>query len=122
MSGPRKSYTKVAYELRPAKQIERRIIIEALQKLSQSGFRIEDYKYTGMGSIFFTDYIVFHKFLGIKNMVSVERDKTSRVDFNRPFGEEILKIEDGLIGDHIVKLNKDKKHLLWLDYDYPIVE
>jgi hypothetical protein len=53
MSTPTASYLKVHYELRPAKQVERRMLIDAFQQLAQAGFQIRDYQYTGMGSIYF---------------------------------------------------------------------
>ena len=48
---PSKSYLSVHYELRSAKQVERRMLIDALHTLGEDGFRISDYQYTGMGSI-----------------------------------------------------------------------
>jgi len=49
---------RVQYDLRPAKQVERRMIIDALQRLSTAGFPITDYQYTGFGAIYFVDFIV----------------------------------------------------------------
>jgi hypothetical protein len=114
---PSKSYERVQYELRPAKQVERRMLIDALQILAQSGFQINDYKYTGMGSIYFVDFILFHKLLGIQNMLSVEYSNIKkRVVFNKPF--DCINIEvPKPIGDIIPSLSLDLKHFLWLDYD-----
>lgn len=123
MTAIRESYTKISYDLRPNKQVERRIIIHALQIMSQSGLQIGNYQYTGMGSIFYMDYIMFHKYLGINKMMSVEKfGENKRAIFNRPFGDNILKIKIGQIGDYITKLSPTEKHLLWLDYDYPLIE
>src|SRR5258708_27320475 len=87
MSGPTESYLKVPYDLRPAKQIERRMLIDALQRLSAAGLEIGDYQYTGFGSIFFVDFILFHKLLGLTRLLSVEHalQIEKRVHFNRPF-------------------------------------
>ena len=49
------SCLKVQYELRSAKQVERRMLIDALQTLSASGFDISQYQYTGFGSVYFVD-------------------------------------------------------------------
>ena len=63
MNLPTESYQKVHYELRPAKQVERRMLVDALLGLAVAGFPIQDYQYTGMGSIYFIDFILFHRFL-----------------------------------------------------------
>lgn len=117
MTAPTESYEKVQYELRPAKQVERRMLIDSLQILSYAGFQISDYKYTGMGSIYFVDFILLHKLLGIQNMLSVEFSNIEkRVKFNKPFGcIEVLVPKP--IGDVIPTLSPDSKHFLWLDYD-----
>ena len=49
------SWRKVPYDLRPAKQAERRMLVDAFMILSQAGFPIRDYQYTGMGSVYFVD-------------------------------------------------------------------
>jgi hypothetical protein len=111
------SYRKVHYELRPAKQVERRMFIDVLQKLMELSFPISDYQYTGMGSVHFIDFILFHRYLGISDMVSVERSRKidKRLEFNRPFS--LVKIVPGDIANQISSLSPDRKHLLWLDYD-----
>ena len=117
MSAATESYLKVAYDLRPAKQIERRMFIDALQRLALAGFDIGDYQYTGFGSIFFVDFILFHKLLGLGRLLSVEHSLKieKRVKFNRPFKQ--IEISMNSITDVIPTLSPDRKHLLWLDYD-----
>lgn len=117
MSDPSQSYLKVNYEFRPAKQVERRMLVDALQMLGEGGFPIRDYRYTGMGSVYFIDFTLFHRLLGIKRMMSVEYDNSieKRVSFNRPF--EFIEVRISPIGDVIPTLSRDEKHILWLDYD-----
>lgn len=114
---PTESYLKVHYELRPAKQIERRMLVDALQMLSLAGLPISEYQYTGFGSIFFVDFILFHKLLGVWNMLSVEHSESikKRIKFNKPF--DCIRIEFGPISNVIPNLSPDRKHFLWLDYD-----
>jgi hypothetical protein len=114
---PSESYLKVPYDLRPAKQIERRMFIDALQLLALAGFEIGDYQYTGFGSIFFVDFILFHKLLGLRKLLSVEYSTAieKRVKFNKPFKEVEILMKS--ITDVIPTLSKDRKHILWLDYD-----
>jgi hypothetical protein len=112
-----KSHEKVQYDLRPAKQAERRMLLDAFQLLSEVGFPIHRYQYTGMGSVHFVDFILFHKYLGIDKLLSVEadRDITKRIKFNKPFRCITTKMD--LIGNLIPTLSMDRKHILWLDYD-----
>lgn len=114
---PSESYLTVHYELRPAKQVERRMFVDALLSLSAAGFPIKHYQYTGMGSIYFIDFMLLHRLIGIKSMLSVEHDTkiARRVAFNRPF--ECVATEISAIGDVIPRLSLDRQHLLWLDYD-----
>lgn len=111
---------KVQYELRPHKQVERRMLVDAFQLLSLAGFPIRDYRYTGMGSFYFVDFILFHKLLGIGRMLSIERSQKhfSRVRFNRPF--DSVEIHMGEASEVIPNLDQGLKHILWLDYDYPL--
>ena len=111
-----KSYEKVHYEFRPAKQVERRMLLDAFQKMMAVGFSISDYQYTGMGSIYFIDFILFHRYLGIRKLVSVEASEdVKRVRFNRPF--RLVKIKHSDIAEVIPHLSTDLHHILWLDYD-----
>jgi len=122
MNPPAKSYDKVHYEFRPAKQVERRMLLDAFQRLAAAGFPIQDYQYTGLGSIYFIDFIMFHRYLGIRHMLSVEysSDIENRVLFNRPF--RLVNVEIGDIADYIPSLSSDRRHILWLDYDHVITE
>jgi hypothetical protein len=117
MSDPTASYRKVFYDLRPAKQVERRMIIDTLQILSEGGFRIRDYQYTGMGSTYFVDFVLLYRLLGLTRLLSVEYDKriTKRVEFNKPFADIEIKMDT--IGTVIQSLDIDTKQILWLDYD-----
>ena len=111
------SYLKVQYDLRPAKQVERRMLVDALHMLAMAGFPVRDYQYTGFGSIYFVDFVLFHKLLGIRRMVSVEHSTKvkKRVDFNKPYA--FVDVVMGSAADVIPRLSADVKHLLWLDYD-----
>jgi hypothetical protein len=93
------------------------MLIDALHKLSLAGFQISDYQYTGFGSIYFVDFILFHKLLGIHRMLSVEYSTSikKRIHFNRPY--KCVDIAIKPIADVIPTLSPDLKHILWLDYD-----
>jgi len=122
MSQTAKSYERVHYEFRPAKQVERRMLLHTLQSLMLAGFPISDYKYVGLGSIYFIDFIMFHKYLGIKKFLSIEESHeiTKRVNFNKPF--KYVELIMGDILDYIPNLSRDIKHILWLDFDHILTE
>lgn len=122
MNALSESYRKVRYDLRPAKQVERLIMIDALRRLSCAGFPISDYHYTGMGSIHFYDFTLFHKYVGITRMTSVEASMRvkKRVSFNKPFG--LIKVRMADVGEVIAELSKRAKHFVWLDYDSHVKE
>ncbi len=117
MSEPTLSYLKVQYDLRPAKQVERRMLIDGLQKLMAAGFPVAEYQYTGFGSIHFVDFVMLHKLLGIDDLVSVEHSTEieRRVRFNKPFRQVEIRMRS--MGDVIPTLSSNKRHLVWLDYD-----
>lgn len=115
----RPSFEQIDYTIRPAKNIERKMIGEMLAHLRV--FRpVSDYVYVGLGSTFFTDFVLYHKLLGICEMWSIEKETTrqGRVDFNIPFS--CVKTEYGETTDVLPRLKWDKPAIVWLDYDGPI--
>ena len=119
MSESSRSYLKVQYDVRPSKQIERRMLIDAFQLMSEEGFKIRKYTYVGMGSIHFYDFAILHRFFGVNSMISVEihKDIEKRIHFNNPYSG-CIKAKVGVeIGEIIQKLERDKQYFVWLDYD-----
>ena len=112
-----KSYLNVQYDLRPSKQVERRMFLDFFRRIASFGVSVEEFRYTGMGSIHFVDHILFHKFLGIGKLVSVERDEDieQRIKFNRPF--ECVEIQMMEISEYLPTLSSEERHIVWLDYD-----
>ena len=70
-----RSYEKFNYLLRPSKQVERKLFIEALHRLRAAGYPIYEYTYLGLGSVFYADFILFHKYLYIDKMICAEQTK-----------------------------------------------
>ena len=110
------SYREINYRTRPAKSIERKMLCDALLRLSFFE-PVENYRYIGFGSTTFADFILFHKILGVKDMVSIEKRKTdkARFEFNNPF--DCIRIEYGDSNKVLPSLTWDLKTILWLDYD-----
>jgi len=112
-----KSYEKVNYLLRLRKQIERKLIIEVLQHMTDV-VDAKNYHYLGFGSVFFADFILFHKYLNISAMSSIDDkvDDEKRFRFNKPYHFIDFKISKSTA--FLTKdLNWNDNLLIWLDYD-----
>jgi len=112
----KESFEKINYSLRISKNIERKMIAEVLKRLTVFD-KIENYKYIGLGSTFFSDFSLFHKVLGISNMISIERaeDKKERFEFNKPFSCIEMKYKS--TNDILSTLDLLEKNVCWLDFD-----
>ena len=90
-------------------------IVKKLQSLTDA----LKYSYVGFGSIFFSDFIHFHRNLGIKKMTSIEDEKDpliqKRFEFNKPY--KAIEMRFGLSTDILSSLEWDQPVFLWLDYD-----
>ena len=108
---------KVDYSIRPAKSIERKMLAETLQRLWRLD-RLDQYRYVGFGSAYFTDFTLLHKTLGINEMISIEKDigDQKRYEFNRPFA--CISLAFGNSHEVLPLLEWDgKKSIVWLDYE-----
>jgi hypothetical protein len=107
---------EINYDIRVSKTIERKMMVEAFNRLSVFS-NIASYRYVGMGSYYFTDFRLFHRSLGISDMISIEwdRENEERFKFNSPF--KCIKIKFGSSWEVIPTLSWEKKTILWLDYD-----
>lgn len=106
----------VNYSVRPAKNIERKMIRDLLLRMQPFG-ELSNYAYVGFGAKYFVDFILFHKHLHISDMVSIEKDVVNRdrYEFNKPFG--CIRIEHGQSNEVLPRLDYKKKIICWLDYD-----
>jgi hypothetical protein len=77
---------------------------------------VSDYAYLGMGSLWFSDFLLFHRTLGIKDMVSIEASIDSKERFlaNRPFN---ITLHFSKTTEAIPKIDWGRRQLVWLDYD-----
>lgn len=116
--GDSRSFEKLNYSIRPNKNVERKLIVKLLQAISSTGqFNIRGYRYIGFGSIWFVDFTLFHRALGITDMVSVEKESSRerRLRFNKPFDCVNLILAE--YSDAFADLNWDKRSIVWLDFD-----
>jgi hypothetical protein len=116
MPTPTDSFKQFDYALRPSKQVERKIIMEILLRLPLAGFKINEYSYLGFGSVYYVDFVMFHKYLFIDKMVCIEwGDIAKRMRFNKPF--KFIKLLLGPFSQHIPSIRPNRRFLVWLDYD-----
>lgn len=120
------SFNIVNYSLRPSKSIQRQIIFDGVREL-QAHLDLEELAYIGFGSIWFTDFMMVHKALGIDDMVSIESDDVGyrRAVFNSPY--VTIRVKHGLSNDVLPSLYRDdimkgRPWLVWLDYDHSFDE
>lgn len=108
--------TKLRYQLRPAKYVERLMIADALRKLGNS-FHLSDYTYIGFGALEFVDFKVFHKALGLQQMISIEGDtyNADRYLFNAPYAT--IKMKFGMASEVLPSLDWTGLRIVWLDYE-----
>lgn len=118
-----KSYKKIDYRVRPAKNIERKMFIEAFRRLSEFG-SVDGYRYVGFGSVFFSDFALFHRALGFEHMISIEVTtdpvQQRRFELNAPFG--CVKVKFGHSKDVLPQLPWGMRSIVWLDYDGSLVD
>ncbi len=107
---------RVNFSVRPNKNVERKLMVELLQRLSNV-LPIRTYRYVGFGSFWFSDFVLFHKTLGIDDMVSIEREEwAARAAFNVPLA--CVRVEAGDSTKVLPELGLgDRPSVVWLDYD-----
>lgn len=111
------SAKRIPYEIRPSKQIERRILMDILQISRESGFRLPEYRYIGFGGIKFVDFLLINRYVGITKMTSIESDEEviERCKFNKPFST--IDLYEGYFSEFAETLQSDDRSVIWLDYD-----
>lgn len=120
------SFDVVNYSLRPSKSIQRQLVFEGVLKL-KSHMDLERQVYVGFGSIWFTDFVLAHRMLGIDDMVSIEANDVGyrRAVFNSPYAT--VRVRHGFSSEVLPTLYADevvrgRPWLVWLDYDYQFDE
>ena len=103
------------FALRPAKNVERKMMCEVFERLSRIA-PLSQYRYIGFGSWGFYDHSLFHRRLGIHDMVSIENDEKleGRVGINKPY--KCIDMKWGKSTDHLPTLGWSKRSIVWLDY------
>lgn len=116
--GDSRSFEKLNFSIRPNKNVERKLIVRLLKAIGSGGqFNVKGYQYIGFGSIWFVDFSLFHRALGITDMVSIEREASRelRLRFNKPF--DCIRLILREYSDALPDLNWEKRSVVWLDFD-----
>ena len=111
------SFDAVNYAIRPNKTVERKIVFAGLTQLSHV-VDLSSYRYIGLGALWFVDFIMAHKLLGIKSMKSIEESDIgySRAKFNQPLS--CIDVIHGETERVIPTLDLgEAPSLVWFDYD-----
>src|SRR5258708_21886019 len=118
MSG---SYRTVNFGLRTAKHIERKMMAEALLRLDRV-VPLNSYKYVGFGAIFYADFLLFHRLLGITSMLSIEEkiSHEERFRFNLPLG--CIDLDFRHSNEALPNLDWQGPAIVWLDYDEQLTD
>lgn len=110
------SFRNINYSVRPAKAVERRMMSDAFLRLHPFR-RISEYRYVGFGSIYFTDFQLMHRVLGVGDMVSIEKNSNAAecFKFNLPY--KAIELKFGHSNSVLPGLDWTKPSIAWLDYD-----
>lgn len=117
------TYLFLDYRLRIKKCIERKLFCEFLNEYNRL-FCLEEFDYIGFGSLYFSDFILFHKQYEFKKFISIEdmnnsegefnNEKNTRFLFNKPY--DFIEIIEKKSTTALNELECEKA-IIWLDYD-----
>ena len=95
------------------------MVVEALTRLDSldQNEPLGVSRYVGMGSIYFRDFQLIHRRLGIDDMISIENElPEERVRFNLPLS--CIKPMMGTTSEALLQIHlENKRHVVWLDYE-----
>lgn len=109
------SYRKIDYRIRPGKYAERLMMVEAFRRLRFAS--IESYQYVGLGSVYFSDFSLIHRSLGITKLVSIERAEHDKKRFEANIPFRCVELRWGDTATEIPKIDWSLRSIVWLDYD-----
>lgn len=120
------SFDAINYSLRPSKSIQRKLVFNGVGLLQRS-LDLDHLAYIGFGSIWFTDFVLAHKLLGVDDMISIEGHDIGyqRALFNAPYAT--VRVMHGYSNGILPDLYKEealagRPWMVWLDYDYELNE
>lgn len=109
------SYREIDYRIRPGKYAERLMMVETFRRLRFGA--VESYQYVGLGSVYFSDFSLVHKALGITKLISIERAEHDKRRFEANIPFRCIEMRWGETGAELPKVDLDLRSIVWLDYD-----
>jgi hypothetical protein len=112
------SFERFNYMLRTNKHIERKLVFDLLATAAQK-LSFSNHWYLGFGSMWFGDFRLADRLLGIEKMISIERaDYAERANFNRPLAGIVVSPGDSnaVLGS-MGATEWENPVVAWLDYD-----
>jgi hypothetical protein len=103
------------YAFRPAKRIQRMMFCDAV-RLLRALRPMEEYRYVGLGHWQFVDFELMRREVGVRSMVSIERNTSQQARFeeNKPFSEIDLLFGDAF--ERLQDIDLTVPTIAWLDY------
>ncbi len=107
----------IPYEIRPSKQVERRLVMETILLARETGLKTRTMPFVGMGGVRFIDFLLAHKILGTDRFVTLEHDETlwNRCELNRPF--ESIDLYRGSASDFLDERGFQEPSIVWFDLE-----
>ena len=107
---------EIDYRIRPAKNVERKMLLEICSRMGAVQ-EMSGYRYVGMGSIYFVDFSLFHRAFGIDSMISLEGREglMERCEWNRPF--DCIEVRPTSVEAALAELRSDVPTIMWLDFE-----
>ncbi|MDF2431596.1 MAG: hypothetical protein JWP44_1227, partial [Mucilaginibacter sp.] len=98
------------------KQVERKLLLDLLLHFREI-INLNNYTYLGMGSVFYYDFILVHRVLGLNKLISIDSKETvKRFNFNKPY--DFIDFENITTTKYLAKYDWQKNNsIIWLDYD-----
>jgi hypothetical protein len=116
MSSP--SFERIDYQLRYNKHIERKLVFDILLS-AKPLVDLSAYQYLGLGSMWFADFRLAHRILGLRDMISIEFEEyADRASFNQPY--KSIEIKRGKSTDVLQSFSEPnwiRPLVSWMDYD-----
>ena len=107
----------IPYEIRPSKQVERRLVIETLLLAREVGSDVRRLPFIGMGGVRFIDMLLAHKLASMSEFVSLEQDETlwERCELNKPFSK--MDVYRGSAAQYLAEVGLSQPAVVWFDIE-----
>jgi hypothetical protein len=112
----------IMYDLRPSKQIERKLVFDTIGNCARHVPDIASLPFIGMGGFRFVDFLVANKAVSTSTFISIEHDSdiVPRCEYNKPFTSITVRNES--VHDFLISGGTKSRAVVWLDYESGLTE